>query len=94
MDTLSELGLDDLSAGILNELATAQPNAGMSLPRLSKQLGVGVSAVMRRLSLMGDAKIGGVPGPGWVRVTQLDDRWTAALTEAGRAFCAEHLCMS
>ena len=94
MDLLHDTGLDDLSIGILNELASAQPHAGMSLPRLGKQLGVGVSVLMRRLSLMGDARIGGVPGPGWVRVAQLSDRWTAALTDAGRAFCAEHLCLS
>jgi hypothetical protein len=34
---------------------------------------------MRRLTLMGDAAIGGVRGPGWVRVEQHDDRWVAHL---------------
>ena len=71
---------------------TAAPgDAGMSLPRLGKQLGLGVSVLMRALSAMGHARIGGVEGPGWVRVTQEEDRWTAALTEAGREFCARHL---
>ena len=35
--------------------------------------------------MMGDAAIGGVRGPGWVRVVQQDDRWVAHLLEAGRA---------
>ncbi|QHE89003.1 formate dehydrogenase accessory sulfurtransferase FdhD [Hydrogenophaga sp. BPS33] len=34
---------------------------------------------------MGDASIGGVPGPGWVRVEQIDDRWVAHVTPAGSA---------
>lgn len=84
-------GLDELSAAILQELALAPRNSAMSLPRLGKQLGVGVSVLMRRLSAMGRARIGGVDGPDWVRVTQSEDRWTAALTEAGRAFWVDHL---
>jgi hypothetical protein len=83
--------LDELSASILRELAAAPGEAGMSLPRLGKRLGQGVSVLMRSLSAMGLARIGGVEGPGWVRVSQVDDRWTAVLTEAGRAFCARHL---
>ena len=84
-------GLDELSAAILQELALAPRNSAMSLPRLGKQLGVGVSVLMRRLSAMGQARIGGVDGPDWVRVTQSGHRWTAALTEAGRAFWLEHV---
>jgi FdhD protein len=57
----------------------------MSLPRLGKRLGQGASVVMRQLTRMGDATLGGVRGPGWVRVVQLDDRWVAHLTDAGRA---------
>jgi hypothetical protein len=83
--------LDELSTAILRELAAAPGVAGMSLPRLGKHLGLGASVLMRALSGMGHARIGGVHGPGWVRVTQQDERWTAALTEAGRAFCAGHL---
>ncbi len=83
--------LDELSVAILRELASAPGDAGMSLPRLGKHLGLGASVLMRALSAMGHARIGGVEGPGWVRVTQEEDRWTAALTEAGRAFCARHL---
>ncbi len=83
--------LDELPAAILRELATAPNDAGMSLPRLGKHLGLGASVLMRALSAMSHARLGGVDGPGWVRVTQVDDRWTAALTEAGREFCARHL---
>ena len=83
--------LDGLPAAILRELAAAPGDAGMSLPRLGKHLGLGASVLMRALSAMGHARIGGVDGPGWVRVTQIEDRWTAALTEAGRDFCARHL---
>ena len=83
--------LDALPAAILRELATAPNDAGMSLPRLGKHLGLGASVLMRALSAMSHARLGGVDGPGWVRVTQIDDRWTAALTQAGREFCERHL---
>ncbi|MBW8759227.1 MAG: hypothetical protein JF586_16575 [Burkholderiales bacterium] len=83
--------LDELSAAILRELAAAPGEAGMSLPRLGKHLGLGASVLMRSLSAMSNARIGGVDGPGWVRVTQVEERWNAALTEEGRAFVARHL---
>lgn len=76
--------LAPLAAAILRELAEAPAEGGMSLPRLGKRLGQGVSVLMRQLALMGDAVIGGVRGPGWVRVVQLDERWVAHLTPAGR----------
>jgi len=82
---------DELSAAILLTLAEAPGEAGMSLPRLGKRLGLGVSVLMRALAALGSARIGSQVGPGWVRVTQVDDRWTAALTDAGRDFCARHL---
>ena len=72
--------------------ALAQEGAGVSLPRLSKRLGQSASAVLRELSFMGDAAIGGQPGPGWVRVWQQDGRWMAALTEAGHAQGASPDC--
>ncbi len=80
---------DPFVAAVLIELATAPPPGGMSLPRLAKRLGLGVSVVMRQLSLMGDAVIGGQPGPGWVRVEQTEDRWVAYLTEVGRSAAAD-----
>ncbi len=84
-------GLDALSAAILRELAHAPNETGMSLPRLGKRLGLGASVLMRSLSGMSQARIGGVEGPGWVRVTQVDERWIAALTDAGRDYCSRQL---
>ena len=78
--------LDALSAAILHELAQAPDGTGLSLARLGKRLGAGASVLMRRLSMMGSARIGAVDGPGWVRVTREDERWVVALTEDGRAF--------
>jgi hypothetical protein len=80
---------DPFVAAVLIELATAPPPGGMSLPRLAKRLGLGVSVVMRQLSLMGDAVIGGQPGPGWVRVEQTEERLVAYLTEVGRGAAAQ-----
>jgi len=92
MDADDEIpSLDPVPAAILRELAAAPGEAGMSLPRLGKHLGLGASVLMRALSAMSHARIGGVDGPGWVRVTQVEDRWTAALTAAGREFCERHL---
>jgi len=91
MDDENLPALDELSIAILRELAAAPGAAGMSLPRLGKHLGLGASVLMRSLSAMTHARIGGIAGPGWVRVTQVEERWNAALTEAGREFCARHL---
>ncbi|KQX30131.1 hypothetical protein [Variovorax sp. Root434] len=82
---MSALLEDSLSVAILRMLAQAPDDAGVSLPRLGKRLGQGASVLMRRLTLMGDAAIGGVRGPGWVRVVQHDDRWVAHLQAPGRA---------
>ncbi len=76
---------DAPAIAILQRLLAAPRDDGVSLPRLAKHLGLGASAVLRRLTLMGDAELGSQRGPGWVRVVQLDDRWVAHLTEAGRA---------
>ncbi len=91
MSDLDPAALGELPTAILRELATAPDATGLSLPRLGKRLRLGASVLMRALSAMGEARIGDVDGPGWVRVTQVDDRWTAALTEAGRRFCERHL---
>ena len=76
---------DPFAMVILAELATSTSPGGMSLPRLAKKLDVGASVLLRQLSRMGDAAIGGQPGPGWVRVVQTEDRWIIHLTDAGRA---------
>lgn len=73
-----------LPAALLRVLAQEGGERGVSLPRLVKRLGLGASALMRELSRMSDAVLGGVRGPGWVIVEQRDGRWVAHLTEAGR----------
>ena len=80
--------LDPLSESILRALADAPRDGGVSLPRLGKQLGQGASVLMRQLTMMGDATLGGVRGPGWVRVVQMDDRWVVHLEAPGRALVA------
>lgn len=82
---------DPFAMAILAEFLTAPPPGGMSLPRLAKRLELGVSVVLRQLSLMGDAVIGGKPGPGLVRVVQTEDRWVVYLTETGRLAAANLL---
>ena len=79
--------MNDLAQAILRALAQ-EGGTPVSLPRLSKRLGQSASAVLRAMSFLGDAALGGQPGPGWVRVWQEDGRWMATLTEAGHAQCA------
>jgi hypothetical protein len=71
-----------IAGAALAELAEA-PDGTMSLPRLCKRLGVNASVLLRELTLVGEAKIGGVAGPGLVRVERINERWMVHLTEAG-----------
>jgi hypothetical protein len=71
----------------LRVLAELDTGNGVALPRLAKRLGTGVSVLMREFTLLSDARLGGVAGPGYVRLA-LDEatgRWVAHLTDAGRA---------
>ena len=72
------------SVGALAQALHQHGDTAVSLPRLAKMLGASASTVMRELTLLTDAQIGGVPGPGWVQVSAEDGRWMVALTEAGR----------
>lgn len=65
--------------------ALAAEPGGVSLPRLCKRLGVRMSVLLRTLAWLGEDAIGGVPGPGWVRVVRDGERDLAILTDAGRA---------
>ena len=68
-------------------LAALDAGQGVALTRLAKRLGLGVSVLMREFTMLSDAKLGGVAGPGYVRLV-LDEktgRWVAHLTDAGRA---------
>lgn len=67
---------------LLAELAR-EPD-GVSLPRLCKRLGLRMSVLMRELAWLGEAPIGGRPGPGLVRVEERGERSFAVLTERGR----------
>lgn len=81
--------MDALAAALLRELAAEPEGAAVSLPRLGKRLGQGASVLMRQLASMGEAPIGGAPGPGWVCVEQEGGRWLVRLTPAGRAAAQE-----
>lgn len=79
--------MSDVGDALLRVLAESdQP---VSVPRLGKRLGLGASVVMRTLTLMGDAVLGGQAGPGWVQLRCEDERWLASLTAAGRQHLAD-----
>ena len=44
-------------------------------------------ALMREIAHLGDAVVGGQPGPGWIKLAQDDTRWRVWLTEPGRQQC-------
>ncbi len=86
--------IDDADAGdalaeralsVLAQLDTA--GEGVALARLAKRLEVRVSVLMRLFTHMSEARLGGIAGPGWVRV-QADEsgQWRAWITRAGRGF--------
>ncbi len=64
--------------------ALAREPDGISLPRLCKRLGWRMSVLMSELAWLGEAPIGGRPGPGLVRVERRGERDVATLTEFGR----------
>ncbi len=65
--------------------ALAAEPGGVSLPRLCKRLGLRMSVLLRTLAWLGEDAIGGVHGPGWVRVVRDGERDVAVLTDIGRA---------
>ena len=79
--------LPELLLQTLHELAPG--GEPVALTRLAKRLGERVSVLLRQGTALSDAVVGGVLGPGWVRLV-CDDagRWTAQLTPAGRAALA------
>lgn len=68
-------------------LAALDSGDGVALTRLAKRLERGVSVLLREFTVLSDAKLGGVAGPGYVRLTcdEKTGRWVAHLTAAGRA---------
>ncbi|MCU7371901.1 hypothetical protein PEC18_13800 [Paucibacter sp. O1-1] len=82
-----------LSENLLHTLAEFdQENGGrgVALTRIGKRLGLNVSLLMREYTQLSDARLGGVAGPGWVRLACDEEgsgRWLVHLTEQGRAQC-------
>ena len=72
-----------LAAALLLTLAEEGVDTPVSLPRLGKRLQLGVSVLLRELTLMGSARIGPRTGPGWVAVEQDGERWRVRLTAQG-----------
>lgn len=79
--------LSPLALALMRELAQTNAPQGVSIPRLGKSLGVSASALMREIAHLGDAVVGGQPGPGWIKLAQDDTRWRVWLTEPGRQQC-------
>ena len=80
--------LDGLEAAALALLAQLDTGDGVPLTRLAKQLDQRVSVLMRTFTHLSDARLGGVAGPGFVRMAEDEGRWRAWITPAGRA-CQE-----
>jgi hypothetical protein len=74
---------------LLRLLLELDEGEGVALARLAKRLDERVSVLLRQGSALTDAVIGGVAGPGWLRL-DCDDagRWVARLTPAGRQAAA------
>lgn len=80
------VALRPLGLALLQALADDEKGReGISLPRLSKQLGQSASAVLREAHALSDAAMGGRPGPGWVRVWQAEGRWMVRLVPVEEA---------
>jgi hypothetical protein len=70
---------------LLRLLLALDAGEGVALARLAKRRGERVSVLLRQLTALSDARIGGVAGPGWLRLACDDGgRWTAHLTSIGR----------
>ncbi len=79
--------MSDVAEALLRVLAeSTQP---VSVPRPGKRMGLGASVVLRTLTLMGNAVLGGQAGPGWEQLRCEVERWLASLTEAGRQHLTE-----
>ena len=73
-------------AALLQLLLQLDEGQGVALTRLAKRLDERVSVLLRQATALTDAVVGGVAGPGWLRL-QCDEagRWVACLTPAGVA---------
>lgn len=70
---------------LLRLLLELDEGSGVALARLAKRLDERASVLLRELTALSDARLGGVPGPGLVRLACDDGgRWRVWLTDAGR----------
>lgn len=70
---------------LLSLLLELDQGEGVALARLAKRLDQRVSVLLRLGTGLSDAVVGGLQGPGWLRMACEDaGRWTAHLTPAGR----------
>jgi hypothetical protein len=77
--------LETQARALLQALAELDAGEGVALTRLAKRLQLRVSVLLRLCTLLSAAEVGGVAGPGWVRLhCEAGGRWTAQLTAAGR----------
>lgn len=71
---------------LLRLVAELDAGDGVALTRLAKRRDERVSVLLRKLTPLSDAPLGGEAGPGWVALACDDGgRWTARLTPAGHA---------
>ena len=77
-DRASGPGMRELLLQTLNEIAPG--GEPVALTRLAKRLDERVSVLLRELTALSDASLGGVAGPGLVRLNcDESGRWTVAL---------------
>jgi len=70
---------------LLRLIAELDEGDGVALTRLAKRLDERVSVLLRELTVLSDARLGGMAGPGWVSLACGEGgRWTVWLTDAGR----------
>jgi len=77
--------LDELETAVLARLAELDTGDGVPLTRLAKQLDQRVAVLIRTFTMLSDARLGGVAGPGYARLAEDEGRWRAWITPAGRA---------
>lgn len=88
MSIASELPLALRILMALDEQQRERGSDPVSIARLCKMLDASASSLMREITLLGDAVVGGERGPGLLRMQQEEGRWMVALTDAGRALLA------
>ncbi|MCH8618415.1 hypothetical protein [Undibacterium sp. TS12] len=76
---------DELALALMAELSAHEE--AVSLPRLSKRLGVRQSTLLRCIAFLGEQALGQHQGAGWVSMLEDGERSLVSLTEEGRRVC-------